>query len=49
MYFNKHLGIGMCPNHWTYKDSSKVFNSVAEGRAAMKVYRLKNVEIERCK
>ena len=48
-YFNKHLGIGMCPNHWTYKDSAKVFNSVAEARTTIKVYKIKNVEIERCK
>ncbi len=47
MYFNKHLGIEMCPNKWTFKDEAKVFDSVAEGRATMKVYKLKNVEIDK--
>lgn len=46
-YFNKNISSGI--NHWTYRDSAKVFNSVAEGRATMKIYKLKNVEIERCK
>lgn len=43
-YFDKNLGF---QNHWTYKEESKLFNSVAEGRAAIKLYKLKNVEIDK--
>lgn len=46
-YFNKHIGIEMCPNLWTYKDGAKVFNSVAEARATIKLCKLKNVEVEK--
>lgn len=46
-YFNKHFGINN--NHWTYRDESKIFDSIAEARAVIKVYKLKNVEIERVK
>ncbi len=42
-YFNKNIGF---QNHWTYKEEAKVFNSVAEGRISLKVYKLKNVEVE---
>ena len=45
-YYNKHLGIGICPNHWTYRDEAKIFSSVAEARAIIKVYKLKDVEVE---
>lgn len=46
-YFNKHLGLEMCPNLWTYRDNAKVFNSVAEARATIKLFKLKNVEVEK--
>jgi hypothetical protein len=46
MYFNKHLGIGMCPNHWTYKEESKLYDRVAYARQVIKQYKLKNVEVE---
>lgn len=49
VYFNKHVGIAMCPNLWTYRDEAKTFNSVAEGRATIKLYKLKNVEVEKIK
>lgn len=46
-YFNKHLGIAMCPNHWTPRRECKVFNSVAEARATIRLCKLKNVEVEK--
>lgn len=46
-YFNKHLWIGQ--NHWVIlKQDAKLFNTVAEARATMKVYKLKNCEVEKC-
>lgn len=48
-YFNKHIGLESCPNLWGYRDNAKVFNSVAEGRIAIKLYKLKNVEVEKIK
>lgn len=47
-YFNKHIGIDICPNLWTYKSEAKLFDSVAEARATIKVYKLKNCEVEKC-
>lgn len=46
-YFNKHLGIAMCPNLWAYRDEAKIFNSVAEARTTIKLCKLKNVEVEK--
>lgn len=43
-YFSKNIGF---QNHWTYKEEAKLFESVAEGRAAIKLYKLKNVEIDK--
>jgi len=43
-YFNKNLGF---QNHWTPRKEAKLFDSVAEARATMKIHKLKNVEIER--
>lgn len=45
-YFDKNIGF---QNHWVYRDSAKIFDSVAEARAIIKVYKIQNVEIERCK
>ena len=45
-YFNKHLGIEMCPNHWTYREGAKIYNRVAYARQVIKQYKLKNVEVE---
>lgn len=47
VYFKKHIGIEMCPNHWVYRDDAKVFNSVAEARTTIKLCKLKNVEVEK--
>lgn len=47
-YFEKHVGVEMCPNKWTYKSEAKLFDSVAEARATIKVYKLKNCEVEKC-
>jgi hypothetical protein len=47
IYFNKHLGIAMCPNHWAPRRECRVFNSVAEARATIKLCKLKNVEVEK--
>jgi hypothetical protein len=47
LYFNKHLGIEMCPNRWAYRDEAKVFGSVAYARQAIRQYKLKNVEVEK--
>lgn len=46
-YFNKHIDKNI--NHWTYEYDAKIFNSVAEARAAIKIYKLKNVEVEKWK
>ena len=40
-YFEKHVGVEMCPNKWTYKADAKIFDSVAEARATIKIYKLK--------
>lgn len=45
-YFNKNLGENF--NHWTPKREAKEFESVADARATMKIYKLKNVEVEKC-
>ena len=47
-YFEKHIGLEMCQNKWTYKHDAKLFDSVAEARATIKVYKLKNCEVEKC-
>lgn len=43
-YFNKNIGF---QNHWTYVNEAKVFGSVADARATIKVFKLKNVEVEK--
>jgi hypothetical protein len=48
-YFNKHIGIDICPNLWGYRDNARIFDSVAEGRAAIKLYKLKNADVEKIK
>lgn len=48
VYFENHIGVEMCPNKWTYKSEAKLFDSVAEARATIKVYKLKNCEVEKC-
>lgn len=48
VYFENHIGVEMCPNKWTYKTDAKLFDSVAEARATIKVYKLKNCEVEKC-
>ena len=45
-YFNKHLGIGMCLNHWTYKEEAKVYTDGRKAQGEIKKYKLKNVEVE---
>lgn len=47
-YFEKHIGVEICPNKWTYKPEAKLFDSVAEARATIKVYKLKNCGVEKC-
>lgn len=47
-YFEKHIGVEMCPNKWTYKQDAKLFDNVAEARATIKVYKLRNCEVEKC-
>jgi hypothetical protein len=37
-YFNKNLGEF---NHWTPRSEAKLFDSVAEARATMKIHKLK--------
>ena len=46
-YFSKHLFDGQ--NHWTPKIEAKLFDTVSEARASIKVYKLKNCEIEKVK
>lgn len=46
-YFNKNISVGI--NHWVYREEAKVFDSVAEAKAIIKVYKLKNIEIEKVK
>ena len=45
-YFNKNIGF---QNHWTYRNEAKVFDNVPEARATIKVYKIKNAEIEKIK
>lgn len=45
-YFNKHLGIAMCPNHWTPRRECKVFASKEKAEAIIEKYNLKDVEVE---
>lgn len=33
--------------HWTYRDEAKIFDSIAEARATIKLYKLKNIKIEK--
>ena len=49
MYFNKHLGIEICPNRWSFKEEAKIFNTVAEARATIKLFKIKNCEVEKIK
>ena len=49
VYFENHIGVEMCPNKWTYKSEAKLFDSVAEARATIKVYKLKNCEVKKCR
>lgn len=42
-YFNKNIGF---QNHWTYKEESKLYMTVAYARQVIKQYKLKNVEVE---
>ena len=47
VYFNKHLFENQ--NHWVgTKQDAKLFNTVAEARATIKLYKIKNVEVEKC-
>jgi hypothetical protein len=43
-YFNKNIGF---QNHWTYINEAKVFGSVADARATIKVYKIKKAGIEK--
>jgi hypothetical protein len=45
-YFNKNIGF---QNHWAFINEAKVFDSVAEARATMKIFKIKNAEIEKVK
>ena len=46
-YFNKYIGGYGIKCHWTGKEESKIFESVAEARATIKVYDLKKVIVEK--
>ena len=49
MYFAKHIGLDICPNHWVLnKDEAKLFDSVEQARKAIKKYNLKRCEVEKC-
>ena len=45
-YFNKNIGF---QNHWTFRDEAKEFESVADARAIIKKYKLKEVEVKKIK
>lgn len=45
-YFNKHIGLEMCPNHWTYKENAKVYNDGRKAQGEIKRYKLRDVEVE---
>ena len=47
-YFQKHVGVEMCPNLWTYKAYAKIFDTVAEAKATIKVYKIKNCMVKKC-
>lgn len=44
-YFNTHIATNV--NHWEDKVNAKVFNTIAEARTTIKIYKLKNIEIEK--
>ena len=44
-YFDKNNGF---QNHWVYKENAKLFDTIGEAKATIKVYKLKNVEVEKC-
>ena len=46
-YFNKNISKGF--NHWTTQREARIFDSVALAKAAIKIYNLKNVEIQKIK
>lgn len=46
-YFSKNLGVNC--NHWTPLREAKLFDSVLDAKAAVKVYKLKNVKIQKVK
>ena len=46
IYFNKHIGMAMCPNHWTFRDGAKVYLDGRKAQGEIKKYKLKNVEVE---
>jgi len=46
-FFSKNIGVGF--NHWTPSREAKLFDSVANAKATINVYKLKNVEILKVK
>lgn len=47
-FFARHLGISMNPNHWvSLRQEAKQFDSVKEARWFIKMYNLKNCEVEK--
>lgn len=47
-YFAKHIGLDMLPNHWViFKTDAKEFENVKEARKCIKMYKLKNCEVEK--
>ena len=46
VYFNKHIGLAICLNHWTYRDSAKVYDDGRKAQGEIKKYKLKNVVVE---
>lgn len=48
VYFKKYLGMETAKCKWSFKEEAKLFDSVGEAKATIKVYKLKNVEVEKC-
>ncbi len=45
VYFNKHLGLATCLNHWTYREDAKVYTDGRKAHGEIKRFKLKNVEV----
>ena len=45
IYFSKHLGFPICPNHWTSRYEARVYTDGRKAQGEIKKYKLKDVEV----